>query len=110
MNKGQGKRFWTKAMNRSKQRPTSQEKGATVMKRILVATVALAILAVFLSSAQAVIKIEVAEVQNGVAFIKGNGAQLGAQITWEGGLVTTANKKNGGFRSSACCRAIALGN
>jgi Protein of unknown function (DUF1566) len=67
------------------------------MKRIFGATVALAILALFISSAQAVIKIEVAEMQNGVAFIKGNGAQLGAQITWEGGLVTTANNKNGGF-------------
>ena len=67
------------------------------MKRIFGATVALAILAVFISSAQAVIKMEVAEVQNGLAFIKGNGAQLSAQITWEGGLVTTANNKNGGF-------------
>jgi Protein of unknown function (DUF1566) len=67
------------------------------MKRLFVAMVVLATLALFISSAQAAIKIEIAEVQNGVAFIKGNGAQLGAQITWEGGLVTTANNKNGGF-------------
>jgi hypothetical protein len=50
-----------------------------------------------LSAAEAAIKIETAQVQNGVAFIKGNGAVLGAQITWEEGLVTTANTKNGGF-------------
>ena len=67
------------------------------MKKLFMTTVALATLAIFVSSAQAAIKIEIAEVQNGVAFIKGNGAQLGAQITWEGGLVTTANNNNGGF-------------
>jgi hypothetical protein len=67
------------------------------MKRIFGATVALAILAVFLSSAQAAIKIEIAEVQNGFAFIKGNGAQKSAQITWDGNAVTTANNQNGGF-------------
>jgi hypothetical protein len=50
-----------------------------------------------ISSAEAVIKIETAQVQNGVAFIQGNSAALGAQITWEGGAVTTANTKNGGF-------------
>ena len=49
------------------------------------------------AAAQAAIKIEQATVQNGVAFVKGNGAALGAQITWEGVAVTTANKKNGGF-------------
>jgi hypothetical protein len=50
-----------------------------------------------LAAAEAVIKIETAAVQNGVAFIKGNGAVPGAQITWEGGAVTRANKNNGGF-------------
>jgi hypothetical protein len=50
-----------------------------------------------LTSAEAVIKIETAEEQDGVAFIKGKGAANGAQITWEGGVVTTANTKNGGF-------------
>jgi hypothetical protein len=57
----------------------------------------LCVLVGLLSSAEAVIKIETAEVQNGVAFIKGNGAVLGAQITCEGGAVTTANTNNGGF-------------
>jgi hypothetical protein len=47
--------------------------------------------------AQAAIKIEQATVQNGVAFVKGNGAVKGAQITWEGFAVTTASKNNGGF-------------
>ncbi len=49
------------------------------------------------ASAQAAIKIEQATVQNGVAYVQGTGATLGAQITWEGFAVTTANKKNGGF-------------
>src|SRR5215475_11535304 len=35
--------------------------------------------------------------QNGVAFVQGNGAVRGAQISWEGWVVTTANKNNGGF-------------
>jgi hypothetical protein len=67
------------------------------MTRIFGATVALAIFAVFLSSAQAAIKIEIAEVQNGFAFIKGNNAARSAQIIWDGNAVTTANKQNGGF-------------
>ena len=67
------------------------------MKQILGTTVALAVLAIFISSAHAVIKIETATVQNGVVFIKGNGAVKGAQISWEGLAVTTANRTNGGF-------------
>ena len=68
------------------------------MKKIFSTMVMVAAMAIFVSSAQAAIKIQVAsEVQNGVAFIKGNGAVTGAQITWEGSLVTTANNKNGGF-------------
>src|SRR5262249_24604610 len=43
------------------------------------------------------IKIQVAEVQNGFAVIKGNNAVKGAQILWEGNAVTTANNNNGGF-------------
>src|SRR5437773_5486521 len=49
------------------------------------------------ATAQAAIKIEQATVQNGVAYVQGTGATLGATITWEGFAVTTANKKNGGF-------------
>src|SRR5262249_8894894 len=51
----------------------------------------------FTSSAQAVIKIEIATMQNGMALIQGNGAVLGAQIFWEGSAITTANRNNGGF-------------
>ena len=56
------------------------------MTKIFNATVVLAVLALFVSSAQAVIKIETATVQNGVAYIQGNGAAKGAQIFWEGSV------------------------
>src|SRR5262245_4364823 len=79
------------------------------MKRIFVAAVALAILAVFISSAEAAIKIEIAEVQNGAAYVKGNGAQNGAQITWDGNAVTTANKNNGGFLFNGVVPADCVG-
>jgi hypothetical protein len=60
--------------------------------------VLMATLVALVSSAQAVIKIEMATVKSGMAFINGNGAIKGAQITWEGFAgVTTANKNNGGF-------------
>jgi hypothetical protein len=65
------------------------------MKKIFFATVALAALAIFTSSAEA-INIDFAEVQNGVAVVGGGKANANATITWEGGAVTTANK-NGGF-------------
>ena len=48
------------------------------MKRILGITVILGMLALYVSSAEAAIKIEIAEVQNGAASVKGNGAQKGA--------------------------------
>jgi hypothetical protein len=67
------------------------------MKKILGTTFALAVMVILASAAQAVIKIEVSEVQDGVAFIKGNGAAKGAAITREGLSVTTANENNGGF-------------
>src|SRR5262245_46560889 len=63
----------------------------------------------FTSSAQAAIKIEIAEVQNGFAFVKGNGAQNGAQITWDGSAVTTANKNNGGFSFNSVVPADCVG-
>ena len=66
-------------------------------------------LAVFPSSAQAAIKIEVAEVQNGFAFVKGNGAARDAQITWDGNAVTTANKNNGGFSFNGAVPADCIG-
>ena len=79
------------------------------MKRILGATVALAMLAILISSAQAAIKIEIAEVQNGFAFVKGNDAARGAQITWEGNTVTTANNNNGGFSFNGAVPADCIG-
>jgi hypothetical protein len=84
--------------------------GATKMTAMFHATATLVFLAAFVASAEAVIKIETATVQNGVAFIKGNGAEKGAQISWDGTAVTTANNKNGGFRSTAPCLVIALAN
>ena len=65
--------------------------------RWIVAMVTLAGAVLVSTSAQAVIKIEQATVQNGVAFVKGNGAAPEAAITWEGFAVATANKRNGGF-------------
>src|SRR5262249_61526865 len=66
------------------------------MKRFLGLATGVLLLIGFTASAQAAIKIEIAEVQNGAAYVKGNGAQNGAQITWDGNAVTTANKNNGG--------------
>jgi hypothetical protein len=55
-------------------------------------------MAILVSSAQAAMEIHVvAEVESGLAFIKGKGAARGAPITWEGGFVTTANHGNGSF-------------
>jgi hypothetical protein len=79
------------------------------MKRTFGATVALAVLALFISSAQAVIKIEIAEVQNGFASVKGNNAEKGAQITWDGNAVTTANNNNGGFSFNGAVPADCVG-
>lgn len=59
--------------------------------------VLLAILTIFLSPAQGAISLETATLQNGAVLVKGKGAVLGAQITWDNALVTTANTKNGGF-------------
>lgn len=65
------------------------------MKKILGIMVGLAI---FVSSAHAAIKIEIAEVINGNAHIKGkiNNAQNPAQVKWEGALITATNG-SGGF-------------
>jgi hypothetical protein len=80
------------------------------MKTALGVTGALAMWAVFLSSAHAAIKIEVAEVQNGFAFVKGNGAERRAQITWEGNAVTTANNTNGGFSFNGAVPSDCIGS
>jgi hypothetical protein len=67
------------------------------MKKILLTTAALALLATFAAPAQAAISIGSATVVNGLASISGKGAVPGATITWEGSAVATANRRNGGF-------------
>ena len=79
------------------------------MKRFLGLATGVFLLIGFISSAQAAIKIEIAEVQNGAAYVKGNSAQNGAQITWEGNPVTTANKNNGGFSFNGVVPADCIG-
>ena len=60
------------------------------MKRFLGLAIGLFSVIGFTSSADA-IRIKVAEVQNGVAFIKGSDAAGRSAITWEGQLATSAN-------------------
>ena len=68
------------------------------MKRLLITTVALAVMAICISSAQA-INVSSASVQNGLASVSGGKAAANSTIKWEGGTVATANK-NGGFSFS----------
>ncbi len=68
------------------------------MKTTFVTTIALALMALFVSSAWAAITIDVAEVRDGEAYVSGKGAVYGATITWDGEAVTTvSNRRNGGF-------------
>jgi hypothetical protein len=90
-------------------RRTKEHEEEILMKQFIETIVVLLVLVIFFSSAQAVIKIEVSEVQNGLAFVKGNGAQLSAQITWEGTLVTTANNNNGGFSFNGAVPSDCIG-
>jgi hypothetical protein len=84
----------------------TEERGATAMTKILGTTLALAVMAIFISSAQA-INISSASVQSGLAVVQGGKAAANANILWEGGNVAKANK-NGGF-SPVWCPRIALG-
>jgi len=68
------------------------------MKNILGTTVALAVMAICISSAQA-INISSASVQSGLAAVSGGKAAANSNISWEGGIVAKANK-NGGFSFS----------
>jgi len=63
------------------------------MKRIIETTFVLIVLLIYAPSAEA-IKVNVAEVQNGVTVVRGNKAARNATITWEGADVTQSN--NGG--------------
>ena len=52
--------------------------------KIFSTTVALAVMAIFISSAQAAINIKEATIENGQVFIAGKQAQRRAAISWEG--------------------------
>src|SRR5215813_6875867 len=77
------------------------------MKRFLGLATGVFLLIGFISSVHA-INIDVAEVQNGSAFVQGGKAAANATITWEGGNVATANK-NGGFKFSGIVPADCVG-
>ena len=59
---------------------------------LLIVVLGLWMLTGWLSSAEAVLTIKVAEVQNGVAVVQGSKAPANAPISWEGSQVTQANK------------------
>ena len=63
------------------------------MKKIFVATVALAVLAISISSAQ--VLTATASIKKGVVAVKGSGAAANSPISWEGKDVATANTKSG---------------
>lgn len=67
------------------------------MKKIIVATVAVAVMAIFISSAQAItVK---ASIKKGAVTVTGSAAALNAAISWEGVNVATASTK-GKFKFS----------
>jgi len=68
------------------------------MRRLLGFTVGI-ILIISLASTAEAINISSASVQNGLAAVSGGKAASNSSISWEGGIVTTANK-NGGFSFS----------
>jgi hypothetical protein len=76
------------------------------MKKIFVATVALAVLASFISSAQAITA--TASIKKAVAAVKGKAAAANSSISWEGVNVATANKK-GAFKFSGVVPADCVG-
>jgi hypothetical protein len=77
------------------------------MKRVLETIVAVVVLVVFASVAEA-INITLAEVQNGVAIVQGNQAARRGTITWENASVTQANN-GGAFSFSGVVPADCVG-
>jgi hypothetical protein len=77
-------------IGKSRERETISQQEETLMKRFLGLAIGLFSVIGFTSSADA-IRIKVAEVQNGVAFIKGSDAAGRSAITWEGQFATSAN-------------------
>lgn len=68
------------------------------MKALRCARVIVTMAVLYAAAAHAAIEIQVAEaLPNGKAIIKGIGAARGASITWDGGVVATANHGNGRF-------------
>ena len=67
------------------------------MKKIFSATVALAVMAIFTSAAQAVINVDEATIKDGKVLISGDQAPKGTAIEWEGVLVGTNTKADGAF-------------
>jgi hypothetical protein len=76
-----------------------EEKGTTDMKKILGTVVALAVLAIFVSLAQAVIQIDKATIKNGQVVVEGDHAAKRANISWEGNVVTKSDR-DGEFKFS----------
>src|SRR5258705_10542125 len=77
------------------------------MKRFLGLVIGVFFLIGFASLTEA-ITIDVAEVQNGAAYVQGGKAPANAKITWEGANVATANK-NGGFKFSGAVPSDCVG-
>jgi len=77
------------------------------MKKMLGTTISLAVMAIFVSSAQA-INISNASVQSGLAVVSGGKAAANSTISWEGGNVAKANK-NGGISYSGNVPADCVG-
>lgn len=84
-----------------------RQKGSTGMKKLFVATVALAVMAIFVSSAQA-ISISKASIKKDVVSVKGSAAAANSNISWEGANVATANSK-GAFKFSGVVPADCVG-
>ncbi len=68
------------------------------MKKIFGATVALTAMAIFISSAQAEIKIEKAQIKNGAIYVEGGRAQRNAAISWQGNPLGINSNRGGNFR------------
>jgi len=77
------------------------------VKRFLGLVIGVFFLIGFASLTEA-ITIDVAEVQNGAAYVQGGKAAANAKITWEGANVATANK-NGGFKFSGAVPSDCVG-
>ena len=68
------------------------------MKKIFSTTVVLAVMAIFISSAQAAINIKEATIENGQVFIAGKQAQRRAAISWEGVALGINSDRDGDFK------------